>query len=182
MLTLDVVLSDEFDDEKQEFVDSVYKLKLEHSLVSLSKWETEFEVPFLGEGDITPEQTLRYIELMALEDNVPPEVFAKLTDKHVTQVDTYIHSKQTATTFHEAVGGGAGPSSREIITAEIMYYWLVTLSIPFECQYWHLNKLIALVRTCNLKNQPAKKMGRREQIDQRKRLNAERQAKLGTRG
>jgi hypothetical protein len=159
-------------------------LKLEHSLASLSKWESEFEKPFLNDEDKTTEETLRYVEYMILNDDAPAGIVKKLTNEQIEQINAYITSKQTATTFNEGSESGL-PGAKEIITAEIMYYWLVALNIPFEAQYWHLNRLITLVRVCNIKNDPKatkRKMSRREQIEERKRLNAERQAKYGTQG
>lgn len=182
MLTLQVAYVDESVDSKIEFDRSPFTLELEHSLVSVSKWESEFEKPFLGNDDISNEETLRYVEYMILNDNPPVGIVAKLTNEQIEAVNTYINSRQSATTFNEAVGGSGAPGPKETITAEVMYYWLVALSIPFECQYWHLNRLISLVRVCNLKNQPPKKMGRREMLEERRRVNAARQAKYGTSG
>jgi hypothetical protein len=182
VLTLQVTIPVDNLDSTNESATSVFTLELEHSLVSLSKWESIYEKPFLSDGDKTLEETLKYIELMILNRDVPADILSKLSNEHIESVNAYITSKQTATTFHEAVSGAGGPSASEIITAEIMYYWLVTLNIPFECQHWHLNRLISLVRVCNLKNQPPKKMGRQEMIAERKRINAERQAKHQTRG
>jgi hypothetical protein len=173
VLTLEIVMSD----DKKDIV----TLELEHSLVSLSKWESYFEKPFLSPDDKTHEQTLWYIRAMAISPDIPSEVFERITEKNFEDINNYITSKQTATWFTERPGSGTA-FSREVITAELIYYWLITHHIPFECQYWHLNRLITLVRVCNLKNQPAKKMSRRDMLAERKALNAQRQQKLGTRG
>lgn len=180
MLQLDVVLSEDFDNEKNEFVDVTFRLELEHSLLSLSKWEAKFEKPFLGEGDKTDEETLAYIKAMLLTPNVPPEIFAKLSDTNIRAINEYINGNNTATTFHEPPGG---PTSREIITAEIITNWMIACKIPIEWgEQQHLNKLFAVIRTVNLKNQPPKKMSRSDMLAQRRKLVAERRQSLGTRG
>lgn len=181
MLTVHVPLSEEefFNEITNEFEDGeTFTLQLEHSLVSLSKWESFFEKPFLGPNDKTFEETLWYIEAMTMTPNVPPEVFLKFSQKNLDQIKNYIDAKMTATWFK------AEPTKRqtEIITAEVIYYWMISLKIPFECQHWHLNRLMTLVQVINQKNSPAKKMSRRDAAAQQRRLNAERQAKLGTSG
>lgn len=180
MLTLHVVLSEDFDDEKQEFVPVTFPLELEHSLLSLSKWESQFEKPFLGMDDKTDEETFAYIRLMILTPNVPPEILSKFSNENITAINDYINGKNTATTFHEPPGG---PTNREVITAEIITNWMIACKIPIEWgERQHLNKLFAVIRTVNLKNQPAKKMPRRDMLAQRKALNEQRRAEMGTRG
>lgn len=179
MLTVHVIVSEDFDDVKQEFVAKTYALDLEHSLLSVSKWESKFEKPFLSKDDKTTEEAFWYIRAMTLTPNVPSEIYDKLSEANIQAINDYINGKQTATTFHEPLGG---PVSREVITAEIIYSWMIALKIPASWEERHLNKLFSLVRTVNLKNQPAKKMPRREMLAQRKALNAQRQRELGTRG
>lgn len=168
MLTIEVTTEESFDEERMQFVTtSTYKLELEHSLVSLSKWEAKFGKPFLSNDEKTAEETLWYIrEAMTLTPDVPPEIFAKLSEANIEQINDYINDKQTATWFRE---DPSRPRSREIITAEIIYYWMLSLNISKEHEHWHLNRLITLVRTVSEKNQPPKKNGRTDRAEMARR-------------
>jgi hypothetical protein len=180
MLTLEVPLSEAFDNETKKFVTGeVFVLELEHSLASLSKWESHFEKPFLGQGDKSTEETIWYVKAMTLTPDVPEEIYDKLSSANLRAITQYINAKMTATTISEH---GPQAKSREVITAEVMYHWMVALQIPFECQYWHLNRLLTLVRVCNIKNAPPKKVGRKTAAQQQRDLNAARRAQMGTRG
>src|SRR5690242_5372433 len=156
---------------------SAYKLELEHSLVSLSKWEQKFKKPFLSSEDKTAEETLWYIrEAMTLTPDVPPEIFNQLSNANIEQINEYINDKATATWFREDPNR---PRNREIITAEIIYYWMLSLNISKEHEDWHLNRLITLIRTVSEKNQPPKKTARTSQAElarQRSELNRQRLA------
>ena len=181
MLYLTIALGpEEWDEEKQEFVDPITQtLQLEHSLVSISKWESKWCKPFLSGKEMPTEEVLDYIKCMNLTPNIDPDVYNYLTKAHVDQVVAYIEAPMTATTINDSDNKKGG---HEIITSEVIYYWMVALQIPFECQYWHLNRLITLVKVCNIKNQPPKKSNRHDTMRRNAAINAARRKKLNSRG
>lgn len=171
---------DLWDESKGEFVTSKeQKLVLEHSLVSLSKWESKWCKPFLSKQEKTTEETIDYIRCMTLTQNVNPEVYNFLTDENIRDVNAYIEAPMTATWFSNS---NTGKQNREQITAELVYYWMIALNIPFECQKWHLNRLLTLIRVCEVKNSPPKKMSRREILNRNAALNAARRKQLNSKG
>lgn len=180
MLTIVIPETEEFDPITSTF--TVHKrevLNLEHSLVSLSKWESKWKKPFLTDKEKTPEETIDYIRCMTVNNNVDPSVYGRLSMNAVQQINDYISDPMTATTFSE---DNNKKKNREVVTAELIYYWMVALQIPFECQKWHLNRLITLIRVCNIKNEPPKKMSKADIYRQNAALNAARRRMHGSKG
>jgi len=180
MLKIDIADQEDFNSETSEFINRKgMSLHLEHSLVSLSKWESKWCKPFLTNEDKTPEEILDYIECMTVTQNVRPDLYKALTTAQLNTINEYIRAPMTATRFRNLSGGNR---NHEIITSELIYYWMIALNIPFECQKWHLNRLLTLIQVCNLKNQPPKKMSRSDILRKNSSLNASRKAKYGTKG
>ena len=180
MLRITVPAVELWDERKQEFISTKEQtLQLEHSLVSLSKWESKWCKPFLTNQAKTNEETIDYIKFMTLTQNVKPEVYDYLSDENLKEIYAYINAPMTATYISEEP---KGKLNREQVTAELIYYWMVALNIPFECQKWHLNRLMMLIRVCNVKNQPPKKHSRREILSRNAALNAARKQQLNTKG
>lgn len=180
MLEITVPAMEMFDEEKQEFVS--YKeqtLQLEHSLVSLSKWESKWHKAFLGKQKQTKEETYDYIRCMTLNKNVDPSVYTRLTADNIDAINEYIKNPMSAVYFYN---DHTESSRGDTITAELIYYWMITLNIPQEYQKWHLNRLFALIRVCSIKNSPPKKMSMQEVMRRNAELNAQRLAKLNTSG
>lgn len=180
MLHIIVPSHELFDEATQSFsYTEDVTITLEHSLVSLSKWESRTEKPFLGPGTKTKEETLMYIQDMIISDDFPPDITERLTEENFRQINAYVESKQTATTFaqlREEKGG------KETITSELIYYWMVMFNIPFVCETWHLNRLFSLIRICNIKQQKPNKKATKSSLEQRRALNEQRRAALGSAG
>lgn len=181
MLQLTIPLSPEgWDEVKQEFVEPKTKtIQLEHSLVSLAKWESKWCKAFLSKREKTPEETLDYIRCMTITQNVHPDVYNHLTQENINQIHDYIDAPMTAVYFPKEEGKGR---SRETVTAELIYYWMISLNIPQDYQKWHLNRLINLIRVCSMKNAPPKKMSGRERARYYSQLNDARRKELNSRG
>lgn len=180
MLPITVKQADLFDDELQMFIPvKTHTLRLEHSLVSLSKWESKWHKPFLANTEKTYEETIDYIRCMNMTQNTDPMVFRALTDDQIRQINDYIDNPMTATTVPDIKNG---PPSREQVTSELIYYWMIALNIPFECEKWHLNRLLTLIKVTNFKNQPPKKMSKSEILSRNRALNEARKKKFHTKG
>ena len=179
MLTLTIPTQEYWDEKREEFVSSQGKtIQLEHSLVSLSKWEAKWHKPFLSKEPKTKEEIEDYVRFMTITQNVKPELYRSLTAEHYKKINAYIDDPMTATWFSKE----KGRAGREQVTAELIYYWMISLNVPFECQKWHLNRLLTLIKVCNVKQQPDKKMSKREILANNAALNAARRAKLHTKG
>lgn len=179
MLEITIPDTEVFDEIRNEFVYvREQTLRLEHSLVSLSKWESKWHKPFLTKQDKTLEETIDYIRCMTVTHNVDPTVYMRLTDENVEQVNAYIEDPATGHYIYE---DKKQKGSSETVTSELIYYWLISLNIPFECQKWHLNKLLTLIKVCSMKNNP-KKMSKKEIMERNAALNAQRRAKYNTKG
>lgn len=178
MLELVVKTGELFNESTEEFVYPTQTVRLEHSLVSLSKWESRFEKPLLTTAERSLEETLYLLQAMCLTPDLPPEIFHKLSEENITEINEYMTAKMTATWFTEPKNTRP---NREVVTAELIYYWMISLQIPMECQHWHLNRLLTLIRVVSLKNTP-KKMSRAEAARQQRELNEQRLRQHNTRG
>ena len=184
MLKITIPESEMFDEKVGEFIYvKEQTLQLEHSLLSLSKWESKWHKPFLGLEEKTMEETIDYIRCMTLTQNVDPNVYRVLSNENIKAINEYIKDPMTATWFSEDKTKSKGKkNSGEQITAELIYYWMITLNIPLECQKWHLNRLLTLIRVCNVKNQPSKKMSKKDTIARYAALNAARRTQFTSKG
>lgn len=170
---------DEVAEEFKDFPETV--VKLEHSLFSLSKWESKWEKPFLGPNAKNEEETRSYVQCMSLDPELSSEVFGNLTNENLNQINGYIDSKVSATWFKE---DDKGPKDKKVITSELIYYWMIQHTIPFECEHWHLNRLFTLIKVCNEEQSQdqKKKMSKGELAQRNRELNAKRKAEMQTRG
>lgn len=181
MLQLKIQTTQEgWDDENGVFIEPEFQvLEMEHSLISLSKWESKWCKSFLNTREMSYDETVDYIKCMTLNPNINPEIYNYFTQDNVNQIRDYINAPMTATVFSE---DKTGKNNREVVTAELIYYWMIALNIPFECQHWHLNRLLTLVKVCNIKNTPPKKRSKRDIMSRNAALNAARRQQLNTNG
>lgn len=179
MLTLIVNPQEGWDEINEKFV--YYPggvLKLEHSLLSISKWESIYKKPFLSRKEKTREETIDYIKCMTI-NSVKSDIYEHITNENIDFVSAYMDNPMTASTINKKNSKG---HSSEQITSELIYYWMISLGIPFECEKWHLNRLMTLIEICNLKNKPSKKMPMNSMVAKRRALNASRRSHYRTRG
>lgn len=180
MLQLTIPETEFFDNEKQEFIKAKEQtLQLEHSLISISKWESKWCKVFLSKEEKTLEETVDYVKCMTITQNVSPDIYDRLTMDNIKEIEKYIAAPMTATFFSK---NQQGKHSNEAVTSELIYYWMVALNIPFECEKWHLNRLLTLIRICNIKNQPPKKMSKKDIMSRNTALNAARRQQMNTKG
>lgn len=184
MLTVTIPSKEFFDNATGLFHYTKEKtIVLEHSLVSLSKWESKWGKPFNDGKPKTIEEIVDYIRCMTITQNVSNDTYDGITQEILEKVNSYIDEPMTATTFRSINKNDKQKKvGKDIITAEIIYYWMFSYNIPLECQKWHLNKLLTLIRVFNVKNTPQKKMSNKDAIKHNRALNNARKKKLGTRG
>lgn len=177
-LTITIEKQEAYNEDTREFYQiPETKLVLEHSLISISKWESIWHVPFIGNKNITPEQAFSYIKCMTINTQPNEMVYNMLNQEHMKMIDEYMQNPMTAQKFYNEKKGRPGE-----ITSELIYYWMIQLQIPIEFEKWHFNKLYTLIKLCGYKNKDPKKMSKSEALRQHKALNAQRKAKLHTRG
>ena len=182
MLQIEIPSREYYDEVNNEFISvKGQTLQLEHSLVSISKWESKWNKPFLSRDKKTVEEFLDYVRCMTLTQNVNPMVYKNIDQKIANKITDYIEAPMSATWFNDPKDMDR-PRSREVVTSELIYYWMVALQIPFECQKWHLNRLMNLIRICNIKNSPSKKMSKSEIYRRNASLNAARRKAMGSSG
>lgn len=180
MLTITIPARELYDERNNMFIyEEEQTLRLEHSLLSISKWESKWNKPFLGKEKLTPEQTIDYIRCMTLDDDVDPVIYNRLTNGNIKDIEEYIEAPMTATWFSEEK---KGKHNSQQITNELIYYWMVSLQIPFECENWHLNRLFTLIKVCNAENKPKKKMSQKDILARNAALNAARRKQLNSKG
>lgn len=169
-----------FDERLGEFITvKSTVLQLEHSLISLSKWESKWHKPFLSKEVKTDEEIRDYIRCMTIMQNVDPMVYTVLTRKDVEDVEKYLSDPMTATVISRQAQKGR----QRNVTSELIYYWMVSFGIPFDpCEKWHLNRLMTLIDVCSIENSPKKKMRKGDIMKQNAQLNAARRRAMGTRG
>lgn len=180
MYTLDIKQNSFFNEMTEEFIDvKACTLQLEHSLVSISKWEQKWHKPFLSTNDKTKEEILDYIKCMTISKNVDPNVYLCITEQQYKGISDYINDPMTATWFSDEK---SKTNAKRIITSELIYYWMISLQIPFECKKWHLNTLLTLIHVCNEENKPPKKLSQAELAKRNTALNEARRAKMHSKG
>lgn len=180
MLNITIPAQEYFDNSTEEFLNlPAVNLSLEHSLISLSKWESKWCKPFLTNDEYKGEEFIDYIRCMTLNQVSDPRVYYRLTNAQLEKIKNYINAPMTATTFSSRKKGG---HSREIVTSELIYYWMVAAQIPFEAQKWHLNRLMVLIRIYEEKSGKPQKMSKSDIYSRNRALNAARRAKSGSKG
>ena len=180
MLQITIPSVELFDEVHNEFIRTKEQtLQLEHSLVSLSKWESKWHKSFLSKQEKSHEETIDYIKCMTLTQNIDPSVYNYLTNENIRQVNAYIEDPMTATYFSD---DKIAKTSREVVTAELIYYWMIALNIPVKFEKWHLNRLLTLIKVCNIKNSPPKKRSKRDIMSRNAAINAARRKQLNSKG
>lgn len=159
-------------------------LQLEHSLISLTKWEAKWKIPFLAHNDKTDEQLNDYIRCMTINRGVDPRIYSALSRSDIDKISDYINDPHTATTFSSNRASKSSLGRQPVVTSEIIYYDMIQFGIPFECEKWHLGRLLTLIHVCSIKEmaRSGKKMSKAETAKRYAQLNAERKARYHTKG
>lgn len=180
MLQIVIPETEFYDESESRFINyPKATLQLEHSLVSISKWEAKWNKAFLGKQKKTDEEVQDYIRCMTMNKHVDPSVYSRLTASNIQEINKYIEAPMTAVYFRN---DKTNPMHGDTVTSELIYYWMITLNIPFECQKWHLNRLMALIRVCSMKNAPSKKMSQKEIMSRNRALNEARRKQNHSKG
>lgn len=184
MLTVNVPTGNEsYNESTQTFINETVPVRLEHSLHSMSKWEAKYQKPFLStseEHTKAHSEVIDYITMMVLGTPITEDLLDRLIEHNLTEIQEYIADKQTATWITERKKTGA--QSSEMITSELIYYWMFSYQIDVSCESWHINRLLTLIRIFGIKQEKPEKMGKAEADAQRKALNAQRRAKMMSKG
>lgn len=169
-----------FNEATEEFVTYPKStLKLEHSLISISKWESKWHKSFLNAKSYTIEEFRDYIRCMSLDPNITDDMLARINPEHIAKIWDYIKDPMTATVITRR--GRQKRAGNSFVTSETIYYWMVSLGIPFECEKWHLNRLLMLVEVCSIKQNP-EKMNKRDAAAMRAMANEANRKRFGSKG
>lgn len=182
MLQIEIPDREYYDESKGEFVyTKAVSLQLEHSLVSLSRWESKWKKPFLNQDKpLSREELIDYVRCMTINHGVPHDAYYGIGPQELVEIQNYIGDPHTATTIHDK--RQTGIIRNETITSELIYYWMIACDIPISCEKWHLNRLLTLIKICNIKQTPEKKMSKSSVYAQNRALNAMRKQKMNSRG
>lgn len=180
MLTVVVPENEIYDSEKNLFTTLPrVTFSIEHSLLSISKWESKWKKPYLSKTDKSNDEVIDYIRCMTITPNIDSEIYKRLNHENFKQIQEYIDDPMTATTFGKSQ---LTRHSNDVVTSELIYYWMISFNIPMECQKWHINRLLTLIRICSIKNNPPKKMSKKDIYSQNAALNAKRRTIMNSRG
>lgn len=180
MLKITTAPRELFNDLTEEFINiPSCELVLEHSLISVAKWESKWKKSFLNTKELTNEELSDYVRCMTIGKEPDDTIYKYLSPKTMQKIQAYIDDPMTATTFTDKK---TYAHKKEVITAELIYYWMIEAGVPFECEKWHLNRLLALIKVCNIKGTSGKKMSKKDIFKQNAELNAARRKALGSKG
>lgn len=179
MLKITIPAGEQFDELNSIFISTKEcTIQLEHSLVSISKWESKWCKPFMSKKEKTFEETIDYVRCMTITQNIDPNVYLFISNNNIDEINKYVEAPMTASWITKR----NETKSNEQITSELIYYWMISLNIPFECQKWHLNRLLMLIEIINAKNQPTDKMSKKDILRRNAELNAKRRKSANTAG